>query len=223
MDMFAKGKKNQLLVAQIYVDDIIFGGVSNPLVKKFIQQMEAEFEMSMVGELKYFLGIQISQMEDNIFISQSKYAQNIVKKFGLESPKSKRTPLATHVKITRDEDGKEVDISNYRSMIRSLLYLTASRSDITHSVGIWNAEDRKSTLGGCFFFGNNLVSWFSRKQDSVSLSIAEVDYITAGSGCTQLLWMKQMLEEKASGRHLHPRAGCESICVPKEGLCVMDK
>ncbi|GAA0160085.1 transmembrane signal receptor [Lithospermum erythrorhizon] len=211
--LFIKRESKQLMVAQIYVDDIIFGGVSNQLVKQFIQQMEAEFEMSMVGELKFFLGIYISQMKDSIFISQSKYAKNIVQRFGLENAKTKRTSMSTHVKITKDENGKEVDISNYRSMIGSLLYLTASRPDIAHSVGVcarfqaapkeshlnlvkriikyvqgtinhgllytfdtncslvgycdadWagNAEDRKSTSGGCFFLGNNLVSWFSRK------------------------------------------------------------
>ncbi|MCV5003490.1 Ty1/Copia family ribonuclease HI, partial [Escherichia coli] len=58
-----------------------------------------------------------------------------------------------------------------------------------------NAEDRKSTSGGCFFLGNNLVSWFSKKQNSISLSTAEAEYIAAGSSCTQLLWMKQMLED----------------------------
>ncbi|GAA0154500.1 hypothetical protein LIER_12459 [Lithospermum erythrorhizon] len=142
-------EKNQLMMAQIYVADIVFGGVSNQLVKQFIQHMEVEFEMSMVGELKYFLGIQIGQMEDNIFISQSKYAKNIVQKFGLEIAKSKRTPLATHVKITKDKDGKEVNISNYRSMIGSFLYLTASRPDIAHSVGVcarYQAAPKESHL-----------------------------------------------------------------------------
>ncbi|GAA0148492.1 hypothetical protein LIER_36732 [Lithospermum erythrorhizon] len=111
--------------------------------------MEAEFEMSMVEKLENFLGIQISQMEHNIFISQSKYAKNIVKKFGLESANSKRTPLETHVKITRDEDGKEVDINNYKNMIGSLLYLTASRPDIAHSVGVcarYQAASKESHL-----------------------------------------------------------------------------
>ncbi|GAA0161781.1 transmembrane signal receptor [Lithospermum erythrorhizon] len=234
-----------MMVAQIYVDDIVFGGVSNHLVKQLVQQMEAEFEMSMVGELKYFLGFQINQMEDIIFISQANYAKNMTKKFGLETSKAKRTPSATHLKITKDEDGKAVDVSLYRIMIGRLLYLTASRPDIAHSVGVcaryqanpkeshlnlvkrilkyvqgtynhellytfdtntplvgycdadWvgNTEDRKSTSGGYFFVGNNLVSWFSKKQNSVSLSTAEAEYIAAGSSCTQLIWMKQMLEE----------------------------
>ncbi|CAM8902386.1 unnamed protein product [Rhodiola kirilowii] len=201
--------------------------------------------MSMVGEMNYFLGLQVTQKKHGIFISQSKYAKNLIKKFGLEKASHKRTPVATHIKITKDDAGTKVDQTLYRSMIGSLLYLTASRPDIAYAVGvcaryqvdpkeshllqvkriikyvcgtddfgIWytkdtnphlvgycdadwagNAEDRKSTSGGCFFLGNNLVSWFSKKQNSISLSTAEAEYIAAGSSCTQLLWMKQMLSE----------------------------
>ena len=88
--------------------------------------MKSEFEMSMVGELYCFLGLQIKQRSDGIFISQEKYAKNIVKKFGLEQSRHKRTPAATHVEITKDTNGTTVDHKLYRSMIRSLLYLTAN-------------------------------------------------------------------------------------------------
>ena len=76
------------MIAQIYVDDIVFGGMSNEMLQHFVQQMQSEFEMSLVGELTYFLGLQVKQMEDSIFLSQSKYAKNIVKKFGMESQKN---------------------------------------------------------------------------------------------------------------------------------------
>jgi len=215
------------------------------MVQHFVHQMQSEFEMSLVGELTYFLGLQVKQMEDMIFISQSKYAKNIVKKFGLDNASHKRTPAATHLKLSKDENGVVVDQSLYRSMSGSLLYLTTSRPDKTFDVGVcaryqaepkmshliqvkrilkyingttnygilyshsensrlvgycdadWegSADDRKSTSGGCFFLGNNLVSRFSKKQNYVSLSIAEVEYIAARSSCSQLVWMKQMLEE----------------------------
>jgi len=184
-------------------------------------------------------------MEDMIFISQSKYVKNIVKKFGLDNASHKRTPAATHLKLSKDENGVVVDQSLYRSMIGSLLYLKTSRPDITFVVGVcaryqeepkmshliqvkrilkyingttdygilyshsensrligycdvdWagSADDRKSTSRGCFFLGNNLVSWFSKKQNYVSLSTTEAEYKAAGSSCSQLVWMKQMLEE----------------------------
>ncbi|WJX69187.1 hypothetical protein P8452_53469 [Trifolium repens] len=134
--LFVKEERGKFIIVQIYVDDIVFGGMSNTMVQHFVQQMQSEFEMSLVGELTYFLGLQIKQMEDTIFISQSKYARNIVKKFGMENATHKRTPAPTHLKLTKDEKGISVDQSLYRSMIGSLLYLTASRPDITYAVGV---------------------------------------------------------------------------------------
>jgi len=90
--------------------------------------MQSEFEMSLASELAYFLGLQVKQMDDTIFVSQSKYAKNIVKKFGLESASHKRTPAATHLKLTTDEKGVDVDQSLYMSMIGSLFYLIADQT-----------------------------------------------------------------------------------------------
>ena len=90
----------------------------------------------MIGELTHFLGLQIRQQDSGIFLSQSKYAKNLVKKFGLESASSTRTPMSPNVKLTVNLLRKSVDPFLYRSMIGSLLYLTASRSDISYSVGV---------------------------------------------------------------------------------------
>ena len=98
--------------------------------------MQAELEMSMIGELTHFLGLQIRQQDSGIFLSQSKYAKNLVKKFGLEFTSSVRTLISPNVKLTVDLLGKSVDSSLYRSMMGSLLYLTASRPDISYSVGV---------------------------------------------------------------------------------------
>lgn len=98
--------------------------------------MQSEFETSLVAELTYFLSLQVKQIEGTIFISQRKYAKNIVKKFGLESASHKRTPTTTHLKLTKDEKGVDVDQSLYRSVIGSLLYLTTSRPYIIFDVGV---------------------------------------------------------------------------------------
>ena len=98
--------------------------------------MQAKFEMSMIGELTHFLGLQIRQQDSGIFLSQSKYTKNLVKMFGLKSASSIRTPISPNVKLTVDLLGKSVDHSLYRSMIGSLLYLIASRPDISYSVGV---------------------------------------------------------------------------------------
>ena len=92
--------------------------------------------MSMIGKLTHFLGLKIRQQDLGIFLSQSKYARNLVKKFGLEFASSVRTPMSPNVKLTIDLLGKSVDSSLYRSMIGSLLYLTASKLDISYSVGV---------------------------------------------------------------------------------------
>ena len=96
--------------------------------------MQHEFKMSMMGELNYFLGLQIKQMTDGIFICQAKYSKELIKKFGLEDSKFCNTPMDTTTKLDKDDQGKCVDIKLYRSMIGSLLYLTASRPDIMFSV-----------------------------------------------------------------------------------------
>ncbi|XP_050893739.1 uncharacterized mitochondrial protein AtMg00810 [Lathyrus oleraceus] len=106
------------------------------MVQHVVKQMQSEFEMSLVGELTYFLGLQVKQMEDFVFLCQRKYAKNIVKKLRLENASHKRTPSPTHLKLSKDEKGISVDHSLYRSMIGSLLYLTASRPNITFVVGV---------------------------------------------------------------------------------------
>jgi hypothetical protein len=97
--LFVKEEKGRLMIAQIYVDDIVFGGMSNQIVQRFVYQMQSEFGMSLV----------VKQMEDTIFISQSKYAKNTVNKFGMDNTSHKRTPVATHLKLSKDVKGVDVD------------------------------------------------------------------------------------------------------------------
>jgi hypothetical protein len=105
--------------------------------------------MSMIGELNYFLGLQVRQTAKGIFISQSKYAKDLVKNFGLDGKSRARPPMSTSVKISSDLAGKPVDPYLYRSMIRSLLYLTGNRPDIAFSVGVcahFQANPKESHL-----------------------------------------------------------------------------
>jgi hypothetical protein len=144
--LFIRNQGTHKLIAQIYVDDIIFGATLDSLAS---EEMKQEFEMSMIGELNYFLGLQVKQTAKGIFISQSKYTKDLVKLFGLDGKSCARTPMSTSVKISSDLAGKPVDPSVYRSMIGSLLYLTASRPDITFSVGVcarFQANPKESHL-----------------------------------------------------------------------------
>jgi hypothetical protein len=120
----------------VYVDDIIFRCNNNPLVKWFASAMEYEFEMSMIGELSFFLGLQITQRSEGMFISQEKYLREMLKKFQMEDSKPLGTPMVTRCKLSKDDDSPDVDQSSYRSMIGSLLYFTTSHPDIMNDVGM---------------------------------------------------------------------------------------
>ena len=243
--LFTRQEKDDILLVQIYVDDIIFGSTNNDLCKEFSEKMSREFEMSMMGELNFFLGLQIRQSDEGIHISQSKYCKEMLKKFDMENTKPVSTPMSTSDKLTEDPKGIPVDTKKYRGIIGSLLYITASRPDIQYSVckcarfqaapkeshlsavkrilrylkgtinlGLWYPKgvpfnlvcfsdsdyaghlvDRKSTSGTCQFLGGCLVSWFSKKQNSVSISTTEAEYIAAAKCCAQILWMKQTLAD----------------------------
>ncbi|GJT78867.1 retrovirus-related pol polyprotein from transposon TNT 1-94 [Tanacetum coccineum] len=132
--LFTKKKSSNLIIVQIYVDDIIFGSTCQDMCDEFAKIMHDEFEMSMMGELNFFLGLQIKQMEDGIFFNQSKYIKEMLKKFGLKESKPMKTPMSSDTKLTKVEEYESVDSTKYRGMIGSLLYLTASRPDIMFSV-----------------------------------------------------------------------------------------
>jgi hypothetical protein len=132
--LFLLKHNNDTILVQIYVDDIIFGGSSNALVSRFLDLMSKEFEMSMMGELNFFLGLQIKQTQDGTFVHQGKYTKDALKKFDMGEGKPLLTPMSTSTTLNTDEDGEPVDQKEYRSMIGSLLYLTATRPDIHFAV-----------------------------------------------------------------------------------------
>ncbi|KAI3728691.1 hypothetical protein L6452_17332 [Arctium lappa] len=128
--LFIKRSKKDILLVQIYVDDIIFGSTKDQMCRDFEELMHKSFKMSSMGELTFFLGLQVKQQKDGIFIIQSKYVKDILDKHGLSDSKPTSTPMETHKQITADLEGEDVDVHLYRSMIGSLMYLTASRPDI---------------------------------------------------------------------------------------------
>ncbi|GKC25186.1 putative ribonuclease H-like domain-containing protein [Tanacetum coccineum] len=122
------------MLVQVYVDDIIFGSTTQSMCTEFEDCMHKRFQMSSMGELTFFLGLQVKQQPDGIFISQDKYVADILKKFDFCSIKTATTPIVSNKPLVKDEDGVDVDVHVYRSMIGSLMYLTASRPDIMFAV-----------------------------------------------------------------------------------------
>ncbi|GKA46832.1 putative ribonuclease H-like domain-containing protein [Tanacetum coccineum] len=132
--LFIKKNKSDIMLVQVYVDDIIFGSTTQSMCTEFEDCMHKRFQMSSMGELTFFLGLQVKQQPDGIFISQDKYVADILKKFDFCSIKTATTPIVSNKPLVKDEDGVDVDVHVYRSMIGSLMYLTASRPDIMFAV-----------------------------------------------------------------------------------------
>ncbi|GJR90943.1 putative ribonuclease H-like domain-containing protein [Tanacetum coccineum] len=132
--LFIKRDKKDIMLVQVYVDDIIFGSTNKSWCDEFEALMKSRFQMSSMGELTFFLGLQVKQNKAGIFISQDKYVAEILKKFDLVNVKAAITPMETNVALTKDEEAIDVDVHLYRSMIGSLMYLTASRPDIMYAV-----------------------------------------------------------------------------------------
>ncbi|GJY13228.1 putative ribonuclease H-like domain-containing protein [Tanacetum coccineum] len=195
---------------QVYVDDIIFGSTKKSWCDEFEALMKSRFQMSSMGELTFFLGLQVKQKPDGIFISQDKYVAEILKKFDFASVKTASTPIETQKPLVKDEEASDVDVHLYRSMIGSLMYVTASRPDIMFAVcacsrfschsktshfKCYHKEflsdyaganlDRKSTTGGCQFLGRRLITWQCKKQTIVATSTTEAEYVAAASCCGQ--------------------------------------
>jgi hypothetical protein len=132
--LFTKTCNGDLFVCQIYVDDIIFGSTNQKSCEEFSRVIMQKFEMSMMGELNYFLGFQVKQLKEGTFISQTKYTQDLLKRFGMKDAKPAKTPMGTDGHLDLNKGGKSVDQKAYRSMIGSSLYLCAIRPDIMLSV-----------------------------------------------------------------------------------------
>ncbi|GKB98567.1 hypothetical protein Tco_0984704 [Tanacetum coccineum] len=197
----------------------------------FEKLMKDKFQMSSIGELTFFLGLQVYPREDEIFNSQDKYVDEILKKFNYTDVMSASTLVDLEKPLVKDGDANDVDVHLYRSMIGSLMYLTASRSDImfvvcacarfqvtpktSHLLDVKRifrylkgkptlgllysrdslfelvaytdsdysraTQDRKSTTGGCQFWGNRLKSWQCKKQTVVATSIIEAKYVAVAS------------------------------------------
>nr|GEW92940.1 uncharacterized mitochondrial protein AtMg00810-like [Tanacetum cinerariifolium] len=190
--LFIKKQKGEILLVQIYVDDIIFGATKKDLCKSFKKLMKDKFQMSSMGELTFFFGLQVKQKKDGIFISQDKYVAEILKKFGLTKGKSASTPIDTDKPLLKDPDGEDVDVHIYRYLKGKphlgLWYPKDSPFDlVAYSDNDYAGAslDKKSTTEGCQFLGCRMISWQCKKQTVVATSSTEAEYVAAASCCTQ--------------------------------------
>nr|GEV09274.1 hypothetical protein [Tanacetum cinerariifolium] len=162
------------LLVHVYVDDIIFGSTKKQLCKAFEKLKKDKFQMISMGELTFFLGLQVKQKDDGIFISQDKYVAKILRKFGFTDVKSASTLIETEKLLLKHPDGEDVDVHIYSDYAGVSL-------------------DRKSTTQGCQFLGCRLISWQYKKQTVVATSSTKAEYVAAASCCTQVLWIQNQL------------------------------
>ncbi|GJX75008.1 putative ribonuclease H-like domain-containing protein [Tanacetum coccineum] len=155
--------KNDILFVQVYVDDIIFGSTRKKMC------------------------LQVKQKEDEILISQDKYLNEILNKFGFSDVKTASTPMETYKNLLKDEKGEDVDEHLNRSMIGSLMYLNSSRLDIMFAVY------RKSITRGCQFLGFRLISWQCKKKTVVANSTTKAEYIAASNCYGHVFWIQNQL------------------------------
>ncbi|GKD86710.1 hypothetical protein Tco_1357864 [Tanacetum coccineum] len=180
--------------------------------------MSLKFQMSMMGQMSFFLGLQVSQNPRGIFINQAKYALETLKKYGMDLSDPVTTPMVDRLKLDEDLLGFPVDQTQFRGMVGSLMYLTASRSDLylkgSINMGLWYPKDnfmlltayanadharcqdsRRSMSGSAQFLRDRLVSWSSKKQRSTAISTTEAQYISMSGCCAQILWMRSQLKD----------------------------
>ncbi|GJZ89748.1 retrovirus-related pol polyprotein from transposon TNT 1-94 [Tanacetum coccineum] len=186
--LFTRHAGNDILLVQIYVDDIIFASTNTAMCDEFANQMTTKFKMLMMGQMSFFLGLQISQSPRGIFINQSKYASEIVKKYGLNTTDSVDTPMIENKKLDEDLQGKPVDATLYRGMIGSLMYLTASRPDLNYVVCLCARYQAKPTekhlqaVKRIFRYLNGTINmglWYSKDTDMSLTAYADADH----AGC----------------------------------------
>nr|GFB69254.1 hypothetical protein [Tanacetum cinerariifolium] len=185
--LFIKKKDKHIMLIQICVDDIIFRSTNLKYCTKFSDLMVKHFEMSMMGEMKFFLGLQVNQFSNGIFINQSKYILDILKIFGMENCDTVPTPMVEQTKLKLDLVGKPVDHTDYRiptpMVEQTKLKLDLVGKPVDHTDYRRCHLDRKSTSASVSFLGDKLVCWSSKKQNFVSTSTAESEYVAVSSCC----------------------------------------
>ncbi|GJV81856.1 putative ribonuclease H-like domain-containing protein [Tanacetum coccineum] len=183
--LFIKRDKKDIMLVQVYVDDIIFGSTKKSWCDELEALMKSRFQMRSMGELTFFLGLQVKQSKEGIFISQDKYVAEILKKFDLVNVKTAITPIETKVTLTKDKEVIDVDVHLYRSMIGSLMYLTASRPDIMYAVcvcSLFQVTPKSSHLNVVkkifkYLKGkSNLGLWYSKESPFDLEAFSDSDY-----------------------------------------------
>lgn len=243
--LFIKRVWKKMVIVSLYVDDLIYTGNDKVMCESFKRSMMQEFEMTDLGRMRYFLGVEITQYKSGIGMCQKKYAKEILERFNMWESNGVKNPIVPGVMVTKAGVGAKVDSTEYKRLVGSLMYLTVTRADLTYGVcfisrfmsdpreehmqlakrilryvketysfgllyersvvkGLQvytdsdyarDTEDRRSTSGYACILSNAAISWSSRKQDIVTLSSTEAEYVAATTCACHSVWLKGLMEE----------------------------
>ncbi|GJW51845.1 retrovirus-related pol polyprotein from transposon TNT 1-94 [Tanacetum coccineum] len=213
--LFIKSNTSSFTTVLVYVDALLITGSSQDEIQHLKSQLSSYFHMKDLGELNYFLGLEICRSEQGIFISQKKYTLNLLKDAGLSNARSYKLPMDPHVKLQANSGTPLPDPEVYRRYIGKLIYLTSTRPDICYTVQLlsqfmqnptsvhmqavndWAScpMTRRSTTGYCILLGQSLVSWKSKKQGVVSRSSAGAEYRAMALTCCEVTWLVSLLKD----------------------------
>jgi hypothetical protein len=255
----------KFLFVCLYVDNLIYTGNDGILLQEFKDSMKAEFEMTDLGMMRYFLGIEVMQSTTGIFITQKKYAKEILERFHYQNCNPVKNPIEPGLKLHKDLDGQRIDSTYYKQMVGSLMYLTATRPDVMCAVSLLSRymesptslhsqaakrvfrylqgtidfgihykkgeasrligyadsnyagdlDDRRSTSGSVFMMNSGAVSWSSRKQQVVTLSTTEAEFIAAATSACQAIWLRRILDDLHFQQHDPTIIHCDSSSAIK--------
>ncbi|GFZ02718.1 hypothetical protein Acr_15g0013260 [Actinidia rufa] len=217
--LFLKKSSKGTVLLLLYVDDMIITGDDLDGIATLKKFLSLQFEMKDLGNLSYFLGIEVSSTSDGYSLSQTKYASELLSRAGLTDNKTVDTPLENNVRLNTSDGEPLSDPTLYRQLVGSLIYLTVTRPDISHAVHIVSQfmstprsthyaaalrilryvkgapTDRRSTTGYCFFLGDSLISWRSKKQSVVARSSTEAEYRALADATSELLWLRWLIHD----------------------------
>jgi len=224
----------------IYVDDIIVASSSEKATEALLCDLKAEFALKDLGDLNYFLGIEVKKVREGILLTQQKYASDLLKRVNMVNCKPVSTPLSSSEKLSafQGEALGPKDATQYRSIVGALQYLTLTRPDLSFAVNKvcqylhtpttsnWTTccvsafsdadwagclDDRRSTGGFAVFLGSNLISWSARKQATVSRLSIEAKYKSMANATAEIMWVQTLLRELGVKSPKAAQLWCDNI------------
>lgn len=243
--LFIKKITSGIVIVSIYVDDLIYTGNNQEMCRDFKNSMMQEFDMTDLGRMKYFLGVEINQEKAGISMYQQKYAKEVLDRFNMWEFNGVKNPIVPGTVVTKVGMGDKVNDTMYKRLVGSLMYLTVTRPDLMYAVSFISRfmadpreehlqlakrilryvkatynfgllyerkgatrlqvytdsdyardlEDRRCTSGYAFILSNAAICWSSRKQEIVTLSSTEAEYVAATTCACHCVWLKGLMEE----------------------------